>query len=62
MLCQHLIGRDASAMEFRVSVECPNMERMLSVCLKGCNTLFSIHGVHYTKVNMRYAMYAAYKI
>ncbi len=29
---------------------------------EGGFTLFSIHGEHYTKVNMRYAFYPAYKI
>ncbi len=38
------------------------MERMLSVYMKGHITLFSIHGGHYVKVNMRYAVYAGYKI
>ncbi len=31
------------------------MLQMLSVLMRGCITLFSIHGDHYIKVNMRYA-------
>ncbi len=51
-LPKHRIGRD-QRYEIEVNLEWPNMVWMLSVLLRDHITLFSIHGEHYTKVNMR---------